>query len=56
MAAQRVIITLECTDLPGAQLLHDEEQAHERREAGAVEVLLALPQAHQITRKRSRSR
>ena len=32
--------------LSRAQLLDDEEQARECREVGAVEVLLALPQAH----------
>jgi hypothetical protein len=33
--------------LSGAQLLHDEEQACQRGEARAFEVLLALPEAHQ---------
>jgi hypothetical protein len=33
--------------LSGAQLLHDEEQARQRREARAFEVLLALPEAHE---------
>ena len=32
--------------LPRAQLHHDQEQARRRREARAVEVLLALPQAY----------
>jgi hypothetical protein len=33
--------------LSGAQLLHDEEQARQRGEARAFEVLLALPEAHE---------
>jgi hypothetical protein len=41
--------------LSGAQLLHDEEQARQRGEARAVEVLFALPEAHESQRNEVRN-
>ena len=49
----RTIITLECTDVQIAELLHHQEQADHHGQAAVHQVLPAVPQAHGFTKKRS---